>query len=124
MPFHGEYKFCQIMDLENRNAQLQEEVSMSPARRSASQADWVPRAPARYTLTGHRGQVLRVTFHPLYSIIASASEDASIKIWDWETGEFERTLKGHTRQVLDVHYDSKGEKLGELFTTLCLGPGQ
>lgn len=87
---------------------------MSPARRSASQADWVPRAPARYTLTGHRGQVLRVTFHPLYSVLASASEDASIKVWDWETGEFERTLKGHTRQVLDVHYDSKGEKLGRL----------
>lgn len=106
------------MDLENRNAQLQEEVSMSPARRSASQADWVPRAPARYTLTGHRGQVLRVTFHPLYSIIASASEDASIKIWDWETGEFERTLKGHTRQVLDVHYDSKGDKLGGLICSV------
>lgn len=50
----------------------------------------------------------------MYSIIASASEDASIKIWDWETGEFERTLKGHTRQVLDVHYDSKGGKLGSL----------
>lgn len=101
------------MDLENRNAQLQEELSLSPARRSNSQADWVPRAPARYTLTGHRGQVLRVAFHPLYSIIASASEDSTIKIWDWETGDFERTLKGHTRQVLDVHYDGKGARLGE-----------
>lgn len=102
----------QIMDLENRNSQLQEELSLSPARRSASQADWVPRAPARYTLTGHRGQVLRVAFHPLYSVLASASEDATVKIWDWETGEFERTLKGHTRQVLDVHFDSKGARLG------------
>ncbi|KAF8323372.1 dynein regulator [Clavulina sp. PMI_390] len=109
-----------IMDLENKNAQLQEEVSMSPARRSASQADWVPRAPARYTLTGHRGQVLRVTFHPTYSVIASASEDATVKIWDWETGEFERTLKGHTRQVLDVHYDSKGNKLVSCSSDLTL----
>jgi platelet-activating factor acetylhydrolase IB subunit alpha len=100
------------MDLENRNSQLQEELSLSPARRSASQTDWVPRAPARYTLTGHRGQVLRIAFHPLYSVLASASEDASVKIWDWETGEFERTLKGHTRQVLDVHFDSKGARLG------------
>ena len=29
----------------------------------------------------------------------SASEDASIKLWDFETGDYERTLKGHTDSV-------------------------
>lgn len=100
------------MDLENRNAALQEELTLSPTRRSASQTDWVPRAPPRHTLTGHRLPVLRVAFHPLYSQLASASEDATIKIWDWETGEFERTLKGHTKAVQDVEYDGKGNLLG------------
>ncbi|CAE6478580.1 unnamed protein product, partial [Rhizoctonia solani] len=45
-----------IMDLENRNAALTEEISAAPRRGGASQADWVPRAPAAYTLTGHRAQ--------------------------------------------------------------------
>ncbi len=27
-----------------------------------------------------------------------------IKIWDWELGELERTLKGHTRAVRDIDY--------------------
>lgn len=45
------------MDLENRNAALTEELSSAPRRGGASQADWVPRAPAAYTLTGHRAQV-------------------------------------------------------------------
>jgi platelet-activating factor acetylhydrolase IB subunit alpha len=58
-------------------------------------------------------QVTRVAFHPLYSILASASEDATIKLWDWETGEFDRTLKGHTRSVQDVEFDSKGKWLGK-----------
>ena len=104
------------MDLENRNAALQEELSLSPAKRAALQTDWVPRAPAAYTLTGHRGQVLKVAFHPTFNVIASASEDSTVKIWDWETGEFERTLKGHTRAVNDVAFSSKGELLGALPT--------
>ncbi|KAH7915312.1 WD40-repeat-containing domain protein [Hygrophoropsis aurantiaca] len=100
-----------IMDLETRNASLQEELSLAPSKRAAMQSDWVPRAPAAHVLTGHRLSVTRVAFHPQYSVLASASEDATVKIWDWETGEFERTLKGHQRAVLDVEFDHKGHLL-------------
>jgi hypothetical protein len=101
------------MDLENRNAALQDELSQGPARRTASQSDWFPRAPAAHVLTGHRQPVTRVAFHPQYSILASSSEDTTVKIWDWETGELERTLKGHTKAVTDLDFDHKGNLLGE-----------
>lgn len=102
------------MELETRNSQLQEELSTAPSKRpSASSPDWTPRAPARYTLSGHRSPITRVTFHPSFNIIVSASEDSSIKVYDWETGEFERTVKGHTKAVQDVHFDSKGNLLGQ-----------
>nr|VWP00209.1 Reducing polyketide synthase FUB1 (EC (Fusaric acid biosynthesis protein 1) [Ganoderma boninense] len=109
-----------IMDLENRNAALQEEISLSPAKRASLQTDWVPRAPAAYVLTGHRNQVTKIAFHPTFNLLASASEDATVKIWDWETGEFERTLKGHTRSVTDVAFDSRGNLLATCSSDLFI----
>ncbi len=48
----------------------------------------------------------------MFSVFVSASEDATIKLWDFETGDFERTLKGHTDSVQDVTFDSNGKMLG------------
>ncbi|GAA5822770.1 hypothetical protein JCM11251_004371 [Rhodosporidiobolus azoricus] len=110
-----------IMDLEARNSQLQEELSSAPSKRpSASSPDWTPRAPARHTLSGHRSPITRVTFHPLFSVVVSASEDATLKVWDWETGDFERTVKGHTKAVHDVDFDSKGNFLVSCSSDLTL----
>ena len=41
----------------------------------------------------------------------SASEDATLKVWDFETGDYERTLKGHTDCVQDVAFDNSGKLL-------------
>lgn len=103
------------MDLESRNAALLQELS-SPYRTTASSsssAPFIPRAPARHTLAGHRAPITRVAFHPTWSVVASASEDASVKIWDWEGGEAERTVKGHTKAVMDVDFSPKGNLMGE-----------
>ncbi|KAK4545868.1 protein with putative role during mitosis [Oleoguttula mirabilis] len=98
-----------IMDLETRASQLQHELdSATPtslaARKNHDPATWLPRAPARHTLQSHRLPVTCVAFHPLFSSLASGSEDCTIKIWDYELGELERTLKSHTKAVLDVDF--------------------
>ena len=97
-----------IMDLEARNTALQSELdSATPTsllRKNQDPTSWLPRAPARHTLPSHRGPVTCVAFHPTFSSLASGSEDTTIKIWDWELGELERTLKGHTKGVLDVDF--------------------
>ncbi|KAJ3114257.1 Platelet-activating factor acetylhydrolase IB subunit alpha [Phlyctochytrium bullatum] len=100
-----------IMDLETKVASMQEELSNAPLRKSASSVDWIPRPPEKFSLSGHRSPVTKVAFHPVFSLIASASEDATIKIWDYESGEFERTLKGHTKPVQDLAFDAKGNFL-------------
>lgn len=44
-----------------------------------SSASWIPRPPEKLTLYGHRDSVMRVVFHPVYSVILSCSEDHTIK---------------------------------------------
>lgn len=96
------------MDLESRNANLQNELdSATPtslSRRNQDPTTWLPRSPARHTLQSHRDPITCVAFHPIFSSLASGSEDYTIKIWDWELGELERTVKGHTKAVLDVDF--------------------
>jgi platelet-activating factor acetylhydrolase IB subunit alpha len=45
-----------------------------------------------------------IAFHPRFSSIASGSDDCTIKVWDWELGELEQTIKGHTRAVKGLDY--------------------
>lgn len=96
------------MDLESKNAALQSELDnatpSSLSKRNQDPTSWLPRAPPRHTLESHRLPVNCVAFHPIFTSLASGSEDCSIKIWDWELGELERTLKGHTNQVHDLDY--------------------
>ncbi|THH18967.1 hypothetical protein EW146_g2117 [Bondarzewia mesenterica] len=105
-----------ILDLESRLAQALHENSHMAALPSGfskrNNPDWLPTAGSpKHTLTGHRDVVNTVAFHPVYSVVASGSDDCTIKVWDWETGELERTLKGHTKRVTDCEYDSKGKHL-------------
>ncbi|KAJ5744221.1 Nuclear distribution protein nudF 1 [Penicillium manginii] len=103
-------KYCttrEFMGLIGHGADTATPTSLS--RRNQDPASWLPKIPARHDLESHREPVTCVAFHPVYSSLASGSEDTTIKIWDWELGELERTIKGHTRAVLDVDYGGPRE---------------
>ena len=51
----------------------------------------LPREPAKQKLTGHRGSISSVAFHPVFNILCSLKMQP-LK-YDYESGEFERTLK-------------------------------
>jgi platelet-activating factor acetylhydrolase IB subunit alpha len=104
------------MDLEARLHTLQTELDSAPASMRQKNLDpltWIPRNPARHSLSGHRMPVTGLAFHPTFTVIASCSEDSTIKIWDWETGEFEQTIKGHTKSVHDVDFSFDGKLLSK-----------
>ena len=70
------------MDLEARLQVTEREFHTGggPTREKRSPTEWIPRPPEKYALTGHRAPVTRVAFHPVFSVMVSASEDATIKV--------------------------------------------
>ncbi|KAG6911014.1 hypothetical protein DXG01_005429 [Tephrocybe rancida] len=109
-----------ILELEARLASAQEELNtFSKDGAKRTNKDWLPSTAPKRSLVGHRDKVNAVSFYPLYSILASASVDATVKIWDWETGELERTLKGHTKSVTDCDFNSDGKLLGAVVARFC-----
>ena len=101
-----------VLILEEKLKQMDHEAMFgAPSRDKRHPDEWIPRPPERFQLNGHRLPVTRVIFHPLFNVIASSSEDCTIKIWDFESGEFERSLKGHTDTVQDINFNASGKLL-------------
>lgn len=62
-------------------------------------------------MTGHQQPVNHVSYSPDGRLIASASFDKSIKLWDGKTGKFITTLRGHVGAVYQVCWSSDSRML-------------
>ncbi|KAF6525890.1 hypothetical protein HZS61_011685 [Fusarium oxysporum f. sp. conglutinans] len=69
-------------------------------------SDW---NAALQTLEGHTNSVTSVAFSNDGTLIASGSEDNTVKIWNALTGKRERTLERHTGSVTSVVFSSDGK---------------
>jgi WD40 repeat protein len=70
----------------------------------------VPRPPPR-VLAGHAGPVSGLDLSPDGRLLASGSEDATVRVWEVESGKSVATLRGHTARVARVRFDPTGGRL-------------
>lgn len=113
-----EKKWTAVVRLQKRVMELETQIASGPSKlnlddKNSSNYDsrLIPKGPAKSVLVGHRAPVTAVAVHPTYTLVCSGSEDSTIKIWDYDTAQYERTLKGHTGPITDVVYDSTGNVL-------------
>ena len=64
-----------------------------------------------HTLQGHRAWVGAIAIHPNSSLIASGSEDCTIRFWQSNTGEQQGTLRGLPGEVNALAFSPDGQFL-------------
>ena len=60
------------------------------------------------SLDGHTSRVTKIVFSPDGAMLASTSEDRTIRLWDIATGTHRHTLTGHNSRIYSVAFSPDG----------------
>jgi WD40 repeat protein len=65
-------------------------------------------------LLGHKKAVNMLAFSPNSRVLATASDDKTLKLWDASNGQLISTLTGHEGGVYDLRFSPDGQTLATL----------
>jgi WD40 repeat protein len=60
---------------------------------------------------GHQDKIYTVAFSPAGQLLASGSNDQTVKLWHAETGKYLDTLTGHSNRIYSLAFSPDGQLL-------------
>ncbi|MGE3773837.1 MAG: WD40 repeat domain-containing protein, partial [Gammaproteobacteria bacterium] len=64
-----------------------------------------------WSTSGHEAPIRKLAISPDGTLLASASEDRTCRIWDMQSGAQVAVLKGYQSPVIDVVFDASGKRV-------------
>lgn len=74
----------------------------------------VPANQSKTVLSGHKKKITVIAFSPDRSLLATGSDDKTVKLWKPSTGELITTLAGHQDRIYDLKFSPDGRFLATL----------
>lgn len=79
--------------------------------RETGQKDFITKGNSDIVVGDHVAPILSISYHPRLSLLATASEDCLIKLWDIRTPKVIETLKGHRGAVTGIKFGDNSNNL-------------
>jgi WD40 repeat protein len=79
---------------------------------------WSSQGRSLRNFTGHKGPITSITYRPDAGLLATASKDRTVRLWDLQRGTLENTIARFTGPVRQVLFCAEGRLL------VCLSEGQ
>src|SRR5258708_3044168 len=99
-------------DSEQQQRALEQQSKLEQQRqRDLEQQPPPPGFTLQHTLRGHTGLIAQIAWSPNGSLLASASGDRTIRLWDIQSAQPLSTLRGHADRVYSVAWSPDGHLL-------------
>jgi WD40 repeat protein len=107
----GRLLLFEMPEIQTTLLQAKQDQQKEPWLRPLTSSLTPPGEPLLRTLTGHNNWVTTVAITPDGDKFVSASEDATIKIWNLNSGSLINTLTGHNKSINSVAIAPDGKTI-------------